>query len=277
MSRVSTAAARTPAAGRRRDYRGLTFGVLTVAVVAVGYVFSALPGAGVRAVAEPRALAAPKGFEGLVEATREVGPGWGAPLPLEFVLDPSDPLEEQVRAILEAAHARIEAREYDEAIEKLNEARPLVAKYAESYLLLGRALEGRRDYETARDFYGAALDRDPFLTEAWWGVATTSDALADLEGALGAMRAYLHTEPDKDPGRLRIAQARSALWEWEARLGRGPWGPTRGIPPGFTEDELKRDGRGVAMKVPVPGTERPDGTLQGEMKHAEKFELFRRP
>jgi tetratricopeptide (TPR) repeat protein len=142
--------------------------------------------------------------------------------------------------------------------------------------VLGRALEGKGDYATARDFYNAAIDRDPALSDAYWGFATTSEKLNDLPSALGAMRSYLHTEPDADPYRRRIAQARSAIWEWESKLGRGAWGKTKGLPPGFTEAELRRDGRGVGVKIPIEGTENAAGVSRYEIKSADKIQIYPR-
>jgi hypothetical protein len=39
----------------------------------------------------------------------------------------------------------------------------------------------------------------------------------DYESALGGMRSFLHLARADDPHRVR---ARSALWEWEEKLGR---------------------------------------------------------
>jgi tetratricopeptide (TPR) repeat protein len=180
------------------------------------------------------------------------------------------------QVIMEARQA-IKRRQYDQALQVLNSAQPLLKDRAEAFLLIGNILERKKDYSTARDFYNAALKRDPFLADAYWGFATASESLGDLESALGGMRSYLHTEPDPDPMRLRINQARSAIWEWETRLGRGPWGPTKGIPPGFIAEDLKRDGRGVGVKWPREDTLQPDGTMKSEIKSAEKVKIYPRP
>lgn len=189
-------------------------------------------------------------------------------------LDPIDPQGADIKRVLGQARQQLKAAQFDDAIRTVHEARPLLQKHAEAYLLLGSALEGKKDHEAARDFYEAAIDRNPYLSEAYWGYATASESLGDLEAALGAMRNYLHTEPNLDPKRLKVAQARSAIWEWEAQLERGPWGPTKGIPPGFRREELKRDGRGVGIKMPIPGTEKADGSMKYEIKHQDKFKLF---
>lgn len=177
--------------------------------------------------------------------------------------------------VLTETRQLIKAKRYEEVIRRLDGERNLLRRRPEAYVLLGRALEGRGDARTARDFYSQALAMDPFQSEAYWGYATSSEALGDLESALGAMRSYLHTDSNPDPKRLRIAQARSAIWEWESKLGRGPWGPTKGIMPGLTAEQQKRDDRGVAGLDPIPGTEGPDGIKQFRIVHQDKFKLFK--
>lgn len=268
-------------AGRRarRDRRPRAALLLLVLVVLLGYLVSALPKRGVDAakLAGPL-LAATKpasGFSGLASAiglgdfqtpTKEATPG-----------TPPNPETDAARQVLGAARELLKKQQYDEAIKLLEQARPQLQRYAQAYLLLGKALEGRRDYAVARDFYVAALDRDPYLSDAYWGVATSSERLGELDSAIGAMRSYLHTESDPDPQRLRINQARSAIWEWESKLGRGPWGPTKGIPPGFTAADLKRDGRGVGVMMPLLDTLQADGTMKREVKHADKIKIYPRP
>lgn len=267
-------AAATPKTRARRDYRLLALGAVFGGIVLLGAVVSTLmgqtPSASTdKAVDQKPLLSALKNPTDSGRSQRaEVEP----PVPQ---IDPKDPQGDVVKQILNSAGAQIKTRHYDEAIRTLHEARPLVQKHAESYLLLASALEGKKDYAAARDFFEAAINRNPYLSEAYWGYATTSESLGDLEAALGAMRNYLHTEPNLDRKRLKVAQARSAIWEWESQLERGPWGPTKGIPPGFSREELKRDGRGVGIKMPIPGTEKADGSVKYEIKHQDKFQLFK--
>lgn len=254
-----------------RGTRDLRWPVATASVVIVavmGYLISVLPGRSVDtdATSPFAALAAIQAKLGIGETRPEAAPDAQATA-----------LPPRARKALDEAGKQLEQKQFDRAIATLNAARTDLKDAARAYEMIGRALEGKQDFATARDFFTAAIDRDPVLSDAYWGVATSSEALGDLEAAIGAMRSYLHTEPDKDPERLRIAQARSALWEWEARLGRGPWGPTKGIPPGFTAEDIRRDGRGVAVRMQVPGTEQADGRLRAEIKHADKKQIFSRP
>lgn len=256
------AAPTPPSAVRRRDHRLKVAVAVAAAVAFGGALLASLPGRGVPAVV-------PDPFVSLAAAPQRQA----TPVP-EAAAPVRDPLAQRA---LDRATELVDRQRYAQAIDALNHAQPLLKDVPQAYLLIGRALEGQGDTATARDFYLAAVDRDPYLYDGYWGIATTSEALGDVEAALGAMRSYLHTEPDKHPDRLRVAQARSAIWEWESQLGRGPWGPTRGIPPGYTAEEIRRDGRGVGIKMPVTGTERADGTAAAEMKHADKQVIFPRP
>lgn len=260
-----------PAKGMRRDWRKSALVVLPLALAAVALFVSQLPGRGVDAerLAADIARASEPGFAALKPGDGKPAAGSEQPAAARAP-DAGD-------QILDAARVLLRARNPDKAIELLNRNREALHDRAEAYLLLGRALEGKRDHATARDFYLAAVDRDPMLADAYWGIATTSENLGDLPFALGAMRSYLHTERDLDPQRLRINQARAAIWEWESKLGRGEWGPTKGIPPGFSAEELKRDGRGVAVKMPRNETQQADGSTQYEIKHADKIKIYPRP
>lgn len=258
----------------RRDRRLRTALLLLVLMVLLGWLVRALPTRGVDAAK----LAAPKptlGFSSLTPA----GADETETRPQEALPQAPDPnpAVNAARQLIGQARGLVKKKQYNAAIELLEQARPQLQGHAQAYLVLGEALEGRGDYAVARDFYVAAIDRDLSLSDAYWGVATTSERLGELDSAIGAMRSYLHTEKDLDPQRLRINQARSAIWEWESKLGRGPWGPTQGIPPGFAAADLKRDGRGVGVKMPLLDTLQPDGTMKNEIKHADKIKIYPRP
>ncbi|HSF95102.1 MAG TPA: TlpA disulfide reductase family protein [Thermohalobaculum sp.] len=75
-------------------------------------------------------------------------------------------------------------------------------------LELGRPAAARAAFEQATEIV-------PAQANAYYGMAEALEALGDTEGALGAMRTYLHLTPEEDPFRRR---AMSAIWEWEASL-----------------------------------------------------------
>ncbi len=259
---------------RRKDRRLLTTALVFAGIAVLGGVIHWLDNRQEAGTVLAQANQPPAPFEGLsatgpsVMPLAEVEPQYPA-------VALTDRPGNEAREIMQLAAKDIKARHYDDALRRLNDARAKLQSYPEAYLILGTALEGKKDFAAARDFYNAAIERDPYLSEAYWGYATTSERLGELHSAIGAMRNFLHTQASLDPDRLKVVQARSALWEWEAQLGRGPWGPSKGIPPGFTREELKRDGRGVGIKIPLPETRTPDGLMKYEIKHQKKFNHFK--
>jgi tetratricopeptide (TPR) repeat protein len=258
----------------RKDIR--IYGVLLVFLVVplsawlIGQSTATAPGMSVGIGGTPRGGEEP--FAGLRSA-ESAEPPVREVVPIDEPLKSSLPMDAAGRALADARNL-IKAKQFDAAIRRLDEDRLVLRSQPDAYIQLGLALEGRGDPATARDFFAKAIDMDPSRSEAYWGFATTSEALGDLESALGAMRGFLHTDPNPDPNRLRIAQARSAIWEWEARLGRGPWGPSKGVIPGLRPDQQRRDGNGVGGMMPVPGTKRADGSWTFEIKHGKRYKLF---
>lgn len=254
----------------RRDYRPLAFAAVVVVIAGLGYLVQWMPSRGVLATAPP-VVKERAGFTGLAAS--------GADAPRSGIEQDSTPGADpgELKQALRQADALIAAEKYDDAIRTLNRVRPLAGSSAPAYHLLGRALLGRGEHAVARDFLNRAIDLDPTLAEVYFDHARASDGLGDKVSALGGMRTFLHLVKDSDPFRLPVAQARSAIWEWEAQLGRGVYGPTKGIPPGFTAEQIKRDGKGVATMMQKPETLRPDGTMDFEIKSGERFpELWKK-
>ncbi|WP_332672015.1 tetratricopeptide repeat protein [Aromatoleum sp.] len=283
-----SAATRTPGlrpanARRPRDVRALAFVFVAISIVSLTYLVTLLPGQGIdgstkAAVAQETKAA----FAGLEAAPAENRPE--AREAAEPRIDPgTDPAghvrqarAQKAAALLAEAETLIEAGRHEAAAEVIHRAGPLAPDDPRAYFQMGRALQGKGDPAGARFYYERAIDLDPRYADAYFGFAAASDEMGDVESALGGMRSFLHVVDNPDPYRLKVAQARSAIWEWEAQLGRGPWGPTRGIPPGFTAEEVRRDGRGVGVKMQRPESRRPDGTTEYEIKAGDRFpELFK--
>lgn len=265
-------------ARRQKDMRWRAFWLVVLAVAVLGGVIEWLPGRATEgeAVAPPLVGQSPlASFEGLVSTPDHAG-ARRALAEEEGLADSQIQPDERAKSkdVLTVAARQITTKQYDAALMALNAEQQKLKSRPEAFVLIGRALEGKGDVVTARDFYAKAISMDPYYSEAYWGFATASESLGDLESALGAMRSFLHTDPRPDPKRLRIAQARSAIWEWESRLGRGPWGPTKGIMPGLKPEDQRKDNRGVAIMMPLPGSEKADGSAKFEIKHQSKFKLF---
>jgi len=76
-------------------------------------------------------------------------------------------------------------------------------------------------FVTARDFFIAAMEQNAYQANAYYGLAISSEKLGDLQGAIGAMRSFLHLADDSTDEKF-LRRARAALWEWESQLESKP-------------------------------------------------------
>lgn len=125
----------------------------------------------------------------------------------------------QIEERFQQALAMLHAKQYDFAIKALHRVIELAPKMPEAYVNMGYALIGKEDFKAAADFFNAAIELKPYQANAYWGLAISMEQLGELEAALGAMRTFIHLSPPNDPF---LRKARSALWEWESTLKRGP-------------------------------------------------------
>jgi tetratricopeptide (TPR) repeat protein len=137
------------------------------------------------------------------------------------------------------AVALLHAKRYKYAILALNQVIKLQPKLPEAYVNIGFAYLGLKDWNTAEIAFNKATDLKPDQANAYYGLALVYEGKKDYETALGAMRSYIHLSTPKDPF---LPKARSALWEWEAALGRIP---------GASKSQLG-DKPPVAKKEPPP-------------------------
>jgi tetratricopeptide (TPR) repeat protein len=119
----------------------------------------------------------------------------------------------------EQAAYMLHAKRYDNAVTALHRVIELSPRMPEAYVNMGYALLGLKRNKAAQDFFRTAIDLNPYQGNAYWGLAETLENDGDLRAALGAMRIYIHLAKPGDP---YVRRARSALWEWESRLKRGP-------------------------------------------------------
>ena len=82
---------------------------------------------------------------------------------------------------------------------------------------MGYSLYEMGHFTAARDFFISAMEQEAFQANAYYGLAITSEKMGDLDGALGAMRSYIHLAGNSENQRF-VRRARSALWEWESQL-----------------------------------------------------------
>ena len=123
----------------------------------------------------------------------------------------------EVRQRFDQAVVMLHARQYEHAITALDRVIELAPAMPEAQVNMGYALLGLERADAARSFFLAAIDLRPGQANAYYGLAMADEQRHDYESALGGMRSYLHLAPADDPHRVR---ARSAIWEWEDKLGR---------------------------------------------------------
>lgn len=99
------------------------------------------------------------------------------------------------------------------SLRSATEARPSIP---EAHVNLGFAYLDLGRVDDAVAAFERSLALRPGQLNAYYGLAESLERRGDLEGALGAMRTYIHLAPESDPYRRK---AMSAVWEWEAKLG----------------------------------------------------------
>lgn len=131
--------------------------------------------------------------------------------------EPQSELERKVTERFQQAVALLHAKRYDYAITALDSVLAISPNMPEAYVNMGYAFLGLEEFGPARGAFEKAIDLKIDQVNAYYGVAIAFEGLKQYEAALGAMRSYIHLS---QPGDAHLAKARSALWEWEAQLGR---------------------------------------------------------
>lgn len=109
----------------------------------------------------------------------------------------------------------LHAKRYEYAVAALERILKIQPDMPEAHVNMGYALLGLKQYKAAYDSFDSATVLRPMQANAYYGMAEALYDLGDLEGAMGAMRSYIHLSAPDDP---YVRRARAALWEWEATL-----------------------------------------------------------
>ncbi|MEN8169365.1 MAG: hypothetical protein ABFS08_04000 [Pseudomonadota bacterium] len=111
--------------------------------------------------------------------------------------------------------AMLHAKQFDYAVKSLHRVLELSPRLVDAHVNMGYALIGLKEYKAAHDFFLSATELRSEQVNAYYGMAVALEGMGDLEGALGAMRTYIHLSAKDDPF---IAKARAALWEWQEKV-----------------------------------------------------------
>lgn len=105
-----------------------------------------------------------------------------------------------------------------EALVVLDAARRIRPHVPELFVNLGYAHFENGTFLESAEAFRKAVELRPLQDNAYYGLALALERLGDIEGAMGAMRTYVHLAP-KDTIHFRRAEA--AIREYDIRLGRG--------------------------------------------------------
>ena len=121
----------------------------------------------------------------------------------------------EVEMRFQQAISMLHAKQFEYAVKALYRVLELSPRLVEAHVNMGYALIGLKDYKTAYDFFQNATELRPEQVNAYYGMAVALEGLGELEGALGAMRTFIHLSKGDSPF---LVKARAALWEWQDKL-----------------------------------------------------------
>ncbi len=183
---------------QRRDQRFAGVTITIVAVALLGGLITLLPGPQPQLVETPLSPAIADGNSHPNQHAR-------------------DARSREIGLRFQQAIAMLHARQFDYAVKALHRVLELSPRMVEAHVNMGYALIGLEDYKGARDFFFSATELRPGQVNAYYGMAVAMEEMGELEGAVGAMRTFVHLSSKGDPF---IAKARAALWEWQDRLAK---------------------------------------------------------
>jgi predicted Zn-dependent protease len=112
------------------------------------------------------------------------------------------------------AAVMLHAGQPEHALTALERVIALAPSMPEARVNAGFALYELSNMAAAHAQFQQAIALRPGQVNAYYGLAMTLEALGDLDGALGAMRTYVHLAGQQD---AHVRKARSAIWEWESQ------------------------------------------------------------
>lgn len=136
----------------------------------------------------------------------------------------TDPARQEIHQRFQQGVVMLHAKQHEHAMTAFHRVLQLDPALPEAHANMGFALIGLERYAAARDFFESAVALRRDQVNAYYGLAVALEGLHDRQGAIGAMRTFVHLTPPDDPY-LRKAQA--ALWEWEAERTAARPGQTR--------------------------------------------------
>jgi len=111
---------------------------------------------------------------------------------------------------LRTGDAHAAARAFEAARQRQPHVPEVYVNLGFAYLALGQPAAAKSAFESA-------IGMRTGQTNAFFGLAESNERLGDIEGALGAMRTYVHLAAPDDRYRRKAA---AAIWEWQSEIDR---------------------------------------------------------
>ena len=124
------------------------------------------------------------------------------------------PVPSWVDDYFDRALTHMQNRQYPQAVLVWNELLLINDTIPEVHVNQGFSLFEMGHIEPASRHFQRALELNSYQVNAYYGLAICFEKMGEMEGAMGAMRSFIHLADDSDPF---IRKARAALWEWESR------------------------------------------------------------
>jgi tetratricopeptide (TPR) repeat protein len=128
-----------------------------------------------------------------------------------------------LKQVYTAAVRHMQLAEHEQALRLWHQLLLTNPELPEIKVNMGFSLYELEQFVAARDFFIAAMEQNAYQANAYYGLAISSEKLGDLDGAIGAMRSFLHLADGNTEGKF-LRKARAALWEWESQLTPKPAG-----------------------------------------------------
>jgi tetratricopeptide (TPR) repeat protein len=126
----------------------------------------------------------------------------------------ADARQREIHQRFQQGVVMLHAKRHEHAVTAFHRVLELDPALPEAHVNMGFALVGLERFQAARDFFESAIALRREQVNAYYGLAVALEGLRDREGAIGAMRAFVHLARSEDP---HLRKAHAALWEWEAQ------------------------------------------------------------
>ncbi|MBF0160977.1 MAG: tetratricopeptide repeat protein [Magnetococcales bacterium] len=139
-------------------------------------------------------------------------PTAASPSPEPASTPQESPQEAAIRLRFDQGVSMLHSKQYEYAAAAFHWVLQQAPTLPEAHVNMGYSLLGLEQPKAAQDFFQSALALRSTQLNAYYGLALALAAVADWDGARGALRTYMHLTPPEDP---YLAKAKALLEQWQ--------------------------------------------------------------